>query len=136
LSDVEIRKPLSGDALAACLSMQAADYALATARAQKLAGRLRQRERGLVDQLVIQVRIEQGRVVITWGPAKIAAAIQLKVDADAPASNAWHRRATDPLGTCHAADPRHDTAVDSAPDQSLTRLLAQAHRYLEGAQGR
>jgi site-specific DNA recombinase len=51
----------------AWLSVPAADYGHAAARAQELAGRLRQRDRGLVGQLVDQVSIEQDRIVITCG---------------------------------------------------------------------
>jgi site-specific DNA recombinase len=70
----------------AWLSVPAADYALAAARAQELAGRLRQRDRSLMGQLVDQVRIEQGRIVITCGTGDIAAAMNLQADAAAPPS--------------------------------------------------
>jgi site-specific DNA recombinase len=120
----------------AWLSVPAADYALATARAQELAGRLRQRDRDLVGQLVSQVRVEQGRVVTTCGTAAIAAAMQLQVDPSAPASimltsDVRLTRSGRAMRLIHGTG----AAVGSAPDRSLTRLLAQAHRYWKELKG-
>ena len=114
----------------AWLHVPAADYALAAARAQELAGRLRQRDRNLVAELVRQVRIEQGRIVVTCGTAKIAAAINLQTDGAAPDTVTL---ASDVRLTRSGRAMRlvHDTgaAIGSTPDGSLTRLVAQAHRY-------
>jgi site-specific DNA recombinase len=120
----------------AWLSVPAADYAHAAARAQELAGRLRQRDRGLVGQLVDQARIEQGRIVITCGTAAIATAMNLQADAAAPAtitliSDVRLTRSGRAMRLIHDSG----TSVASTPDRSLTRLVAQAHRYWKELKG-
>jgi len=114
----------------AWLSVPAADYALAAACAQELAGKLRQRDRGFVAQLVDQVRIEQGRIVITCGTAAIAAAMNLQPDAAAPAAVSLISdvRLTRSGRAMRLVDDA-GAAVGSVPDRSLTRLVARAHRY-------
>jgi site-specific DNA recombinase len=120
----------------AWLTVPAADYGHAAARTQELASRSRQRDRGLVGQLVELVRIEQGRIVITCGTTEIAAAMRLQADAAAPASIVL---TSDVRLTRSGRAVRliHDSgvAIGSNPDRSLNRVLAQAHRYWKELKG-
>ncbi|WP_375391899.1 hypothetical protein [uncultured Sphingomonas sp.] len=114
----------------AWLAMPVDLYLQATARAKEIAGKLQQRDRAMTRQLLTSARVERGQVVIALATAAIADAVQLTVAADGPASITLHAdgrltrsgRAMRLVDT----DGAHQTA---APQASLVRLLAQAHRY-------
>lgn len=105
-------------------------YLQATARAKEIVAKLQQRDRVTTRQLLTSARIERGQVVIALATAAIAEAMQLTLAADAPASLTLHAdvrltRSGRAMRLVHS-DGAHQTA---APNASLARLLAQAHRY-------
>ena len=115
---------------ASWMSVPADDYACTVARAKEIAARLQQRDHALVRQLVSQVQVGRDGIVISCTTAEIAAALDVALADDADATISLHS-AVRLTRTGRAMRLVHDGGATTAdaPDRSLTRLLATAHRY-------
>jgi site-specific DNA recombinase len=112
----------------AWMHVPASGYTDAVARAQELGARLRGRDHVLVSKLLAEVRIEEGRIVVTCHTAAVANAMGLAHDLGAPGTVALTADARlTRSGRAMRLIQGGGTARE--PDRALTRLLAQAHRY-------
>lgn len=113
----------------AWLQVPADDYARVADRAEAMAARLRQRDRGLITALVARVRIERDRVTIDCATAPVAEAVDTQADAAAPEviSLTCPVRLTRTGRVMRLID-RGGVIAGSEPSAALIRLIAQAHR--------
>ncbi len=117
-------------AAASWLEVPSDRYAEVTTRIGALAARARQRERGLLRSIITRVQVQRSGVSIDIATAAIAAALDLALTAEAPASlTLSHDVRLTRTGMAMRLVHDSGAATGAAPDRSMSRLLAQAHHY-------
>ncbi len=106
------------------------DIGVFSERCRALAQQVRAKVPNLVQQLISQVRIEDGRIVIVCSPASIAAALDQRFDEQAPETVELTSdvRLTRSGRAMRLVDQR-GSVVTATPDKALLRLIVQARGW-------